>query len=85
MRTLARPTGPCTFRGATQPCTRPPWPTPLRRAKRLKKLTRMFTSSAAQSATIAFRQRTWLITAVILTAHLIGFAILVTQIQQRYA
>ncbi|KIY98973.1 hypothetical protein MNEG_8988 [Monoraphidium neglectum] len=32
------------------------------RAKRLKKLNRMFTSSTAQSATVAFRQRTWLIT-----------------------
>jgi len=59
--------------------------TPYRRAKRLKKLTRLFTSSTAQSATITFRQRTWLLTVIILGAHLVAFTILVTQIESRYA
>jgi hypothetical protein len=45
----------------------------------------MLTSSTAQSATIRFRQRTWLLTFVILAAHLAAFAVLVTQIQDRYA
>jgi hypothetical protein len=56
-----------------------------RRAKRLKKLTRLFTSTTAQSATTRFRQRTWLITFIILGAHLAAFAVLVTQIESRYA
>lgn len=56
-----------------------------RRAKRLKKLSRLFTSSAAQSATITFKQRTWILTFIILAAHLVGFTILVTQIESRYA
>ncbi|KAI8474715.1 MAG: hypothetical protein J3K34DRAFT_518018 [Monoraphidium minutum] len=56
-----------------------------RRAKRLKKLSRMFTSAAAQSATITFRKRTWLLVGFILGAHLIGFSILVTQIESRYS
>lgn len=45
----------------------------------------MFTSSTAQSATMALRQRTWLLTGVILLAHIVGFSILVTQIQSRYS
>ncbi|GBF92718.1 hypothetical protein Rsub_05087, partial [Raphidocelis subcapitata] len=55
-----------------------------RRAKRLKKLSRLFTCSTAQSATISFRQRTWLLAFIILGAHLAAFAVLVTQIEARY-
>lgn len=54
-----------------------------RRAKRLKKLTRLFTSSTAQSATICFRQRTWLLVLTILGAHMAAFAVLVTQVRGR--
>jgi hypothetical protein len=58
---------------------------PNSRAKRLKKLSRLFTCSTAQSATLRLRQRTWLLTCVILGAHLTAFAVLVTQIESRYA
>ena len=57
----------------------------LRRAKRLKKLARLFTCSTAQSATLRFKQRTWLLTCIILGAHLAAFSVLVLQIQSRYA
>lgn len=63
----------------------PPHVLPRRRAKRLKKLTRLFTCSAAQSATIRFRERTWLLTFIILAAHLCAFAVLVSQIEARYS
>jgi hypothetical protein len=55
-----------------------------RRAKRLKKLNRMMTSSAAQSSTLRFKQQTWLCFGVILVAHVVGYAILSTQIQKRF-
>jgi hypothetical protein len=68
---------------AKPPCRLQQNKTP-RRAKRLKRLTRLFLSSTAQSATIRLRERTWLLTFVILAAHLIAFTVLVTQIEGRF-
>ncbi|GBF97004.1 hypothetical protein Rsub_09801 [Raphidocelis subcapitata] len=55
-----------------------------RRAKRLKKLNRMMTSSAAQSATTRFKRQTWAVIAIILGAHVTGYAVLSTQIEKRF-
>jgi hypothetical protein len=44
----------------------------------------MMTSSAAQSSTLRFKQQTWLCLGVILVAHVVGYAILSTQIQKRF-
>lgn len=55
-------------------------PPACRRAKRLKKLTRLFISSAAQGATTRFKHRTWLLLLAILSAHVAAFAVLVTQV-----
>ncbi|KAI8467685.1 MAG: hypothetical protein J3K34DRAFT_523567 [Monoraphidium minutum] len=55
-----------------------------RRAKRLKKLNRMMTSSAAQSSTLRFKRQTWFIIGIILAAHVMGYAILSTQIKLRF-
>eukprot|EP00883_Tetradesmus_obliquus_P002715 jgi/Sobl393_1/12921/SZX78204.1 len=55
-----------------------------RRAKRLKKLNRMMTSTAAQLATDRWRRHTYMATAVIVVAHVICFVVLLTQINARY-
>lgn len=44
----------------------------------------MLTSSAAQSATHRFKRQTWLVVGVILAAHVVGYAILATQIKARF-
>jgi hypothetical protein len=64
------------------PPSTPPAPS---RAKRLKKLNRMLTSSGAQSATARFKRQTWLVIGVLLAAHIMGYAVLSTQIQSRFA
>jgi hypothetical protein len=61
----------------------PHFPLPSR-AKRLKKLSRMLTSSGAQSATLRFKSQTWLVVGVLLAAHVMGYAVLSTQIQSRF-
>jgi hypothetical protein len=55
-----------------------------RRAKRLKKLNRMMTSSAAQTATERFRKHTLYLVLAILVAHVVCFVILMTGINARY-
>ncbi|KAF8055488.1 tmcC [Scenedesmus sp. PABB004] len=55
-----------------------------RRAKRLKKLNRMMTSTAAQVAAERFRRHTYLLTLVIVLAHTVCFVVLLTQINARY-
>lgn len=57
---------------------------PRRRAKRLKKLNRMMTSTAAQLATDRWRRHTYMATAAIVVAHVICFVVLLTQINARY-
>jgi len=55
-----------------------------RRAKRLKKLNRIMTSSSAQSSTLRFKHQTWLVIAIILGAHVMGYAVLSTEIERRF-
>jgi len=45
----------------------------------------MIGSTAAQSATSRFKSHTWALMAVILGTHLACFAVLVVQIESRYA
>jgi len=56
------------------------WLVPCRRAKRLKKLTRMLTSKAAQTATDRFRSHTWALIAVLMVAHVACFGVLMYQV-----
>ena len=44
----------------------------------------MLASSAAQSATLRFKRQTWAVVALLLVAHVIGFAVLTTQVETRY-
>jgi hypothetical protein len=55
-----------------------------RRAKRLKKLARMLTCSAAQSATLRFKRYTWLMLGLILATHIVGYAVISTEISGRF-
>jgi hypothetical protein len=55
-----------------------------RRAKRLKKLTRMMTSTAANLAAVRFKNHTYLLTLLITGAHILCFAILYSQVDARY-
>lgn len=55
-----------------------------RRAKRLKKLNRMMTSSVAQQAAERFKRHTLLLTGLITLTHVVCFVVLVTQINARY-
>eukprot|EP00775_Hariotina_reticulata_P007054 gene7054-7268_t len=54
------------------------------RAKRLKKLSRMIQSTAAQSASTRWRQHSLLLLGLLFIAHLVGFAVVVTQINLRF-
>jgi hypothetical protein len=54
------------------------------RAKRLKKLHRLLTCRAAQSATARFKTHTWALVGIILAAHITCFVVLVLQINSRY-
>ena len=54
------------------------------RAKRLKKLHRLLTCRAAQSATARFKTHTWGLVGIILAAHICCFVVLVLQINSRY-
>jgi hypothetical protein len=58
---------------------------PLRRAKRLKKLSRMLTSSIAQSATNTWKRHTLYLLAIIVVAHIACFAVVSTQLDARHA
>eukprot|EP00775_Hariotina_reticulata_P001355 gene1355-1696_t len=55
-----------------------------RRAKRLKKLTRMMTSTAANMAAARFKKHTYMLTLLILGAHILCFAILYSQVDARF-
>jgi hypothetical protein len=55
-----------------------------RRAKRLKKLNRVMTCSAAQTASERFKKHTLLLVLTITLAHVLCFVILVTQVNARY-
>lgn len=44
----------------------------------------MMTCTAAQSASERFRKHTWALVMAVLTAHLVCFAVLVTQVNSRY-
>eukprot|EP00775_Hariotina_reticulata_P003515 gene3515-3785_t len=55
-----------------------------RRAKRLKKLTRMMTSTAANMAAVRFKNHTYMLALLILGAHVLCFAILYSQIDARF-
>lgn len=55
-----------------------------RRAKRLKKLKRMMTCTAAQSATDRLRLHTWCLVGGILVIHIVCFIIAVMQISDKY-
>jgi hypothetical protein len=60
------------------------WVGVCRRAKRLRKLSRMMTSRLAQTATEAFREHTWGVLALLVVAHVACFAVLVIQVTSRY-
>lgn len=55
-----------------------------RRAKRLKKLNRLMTSTAAQVATDRFRKHTYFLVLTLMVAHVVCFVVLMTQIDARY-
>eukprot|EP00775_Hariotina_reticulata_P009112 gene9112-9281_t len=55
-----------------------------RRAKRLKKLIRMMTSSVARASADRFKIHTYLLVLVAMLAHVACFAVLFTQIDARY-
>ncbi|KIY97575.1 hypothetical protein MNEG_10388 [Monoraphidium neglectum] len=59
--------------------------TDARRSKILRKLRRLLTGTTAQSASIRFRTHTWAVILLALTVHVVGFAVISTQIQSRYA
>ncbi|GBF95600.1 hypothetical protein Rsub_08582 [Raphidocelis subcapitata] len=56
-----------------------------RRAKTLRKLERLLTGTAAQSATTRFRRTTILAMLALVAVHVAGFAIVTTQIESRYS
>jgi hypothetical protein len=58
-----------------------------RRAKRLRKLSRMLTSSIAQSATntCQWKRHTLYLLAIIVAAHIACFAVVSTQLYARHA
>lgn len=45
----------------------------------------MITSAAAQSETLRFSRLTWLVIGLALGVHIMGFAIITTQIEFRYS
>jgi len=51
-----------------------------RRAKRLRKLTKMLTSRLAQTATYLFAQHTWIVLLLLMLAHIVCFAVLTIQV-----
>lgn len=55
-----------------------------RRAKRLKKLNRMMTSSVAQAAAERFKRHTLMLTGLLTIVHVVCFVVLITQINARY-
>eukprot|EP00775_Hariotina_reticulata_P009651 gene9651-9811_t len=55
-----------------------------RRAKRLKKLNRMMTCSAAQTAADRFKKHVYVLTAMMLLMHVLCFGILYTEVNARY-
>jgi type VI protein secretion system component VasF len=55
-----------------------------RRAKRLKKLVRLLTGSAAQSTTLRFYQHTWVLVLLAIVAHVACFIALTLEINSRY-
>eukprot|EP00775_Hariotina_reticulata_P003511 gene3511-3781_t len=55
-----------------------------RRAKRLKKLSKMMTSSTANVASERFRKHTYLLALLIIGAHVMCFTILYTEVDVRY-
>jgi predicted Co/Zn/Cd cation transporter (cation efflux family) len=58
---------------------------PCRRVKRLKKLSRMFSSGIAQAATNQWKHHTLFLLAIILIAHIACFAVVTTQLDARHA
>lgn len=56
-----------------------------RRAKRLKKLKRMLTSSSTQVASTRLTNRTWMVLGLLVGIHIAGYAIISTQVQTRFA
>lgn len=56
-----------------------------RRAKILRKLARLMTGPAAQSATLRYKSVTWIVIAALVGVHILGFAIVTTQIESRYS
>jgi predicted GNAT family N-acyltransferase len=55
-----------------------------RRAKRLKKLNRMLTCRAAQTAADQFKNRAYVLAASMLLVHVLCFCVLYTEINARY-
>lgn len=55
-----------------------------RRAKRLKKLMRMMTSTTAQLASARFNRHTYVLTLILMAAHVVCFVVLLTQVNARY-
>lgn len=53
--------------------------------KRLKKLSRMFSSSLAQAATNQWKKHTVVLLVVALVAHIVCFAVISTQLDARHA
>lgn len=65
----------------TSPCDpRPLPPAACRRAKRLRKLSRMMTSRLAQTATERFRLHTWGLLAILMIVHVVCFVVVVMQV-----
>ncbi len=54
-----------------------------RRAKRLKRLTRLLTSSTAQAASRRFASHTKMLLAVMLSVHFACFLVLMTQVADK--
>lgn len=55
-----------------------------RRVKRLKKLNNMMSSSLAQAAANRFSSNTWLVIVTMLIVHIVCFAVLVTQVNDKF-